>query len=334
MPRFARRRGATNAALILGVIATLITLGVEMDSGRLFVSRHKIQVIADAATMAAAVKLPRETDSTAAANRIVTQYQATYNGTITSAVTYTRNASGLPTSVRVAVHEDVPMIFPRLMGHATRPVNVSATANRFIPAALLAGAVPIGIQYDSVFDIPDNGYASPNTVRLKQGSGQKILGPGNCAPLRFPGSNGGNDWGDFTKWGYTGRLAIGDWIDTEPGNKQGPTQNAIYDDVDSRFNRATAPPYNDDTWSAFDPGNPRIVVMPLVDWNNVNGMSQVQIKGFVAFWVESCSGGDIYGRFIRYSVSKSGGPGWQGVSIDPTTTTNYDKGLGSASMTQ
>ena len=38
------------------------------------------------------------------------------------------------------------------------------------------------------------------------------------------------------------------------------------------------------------------------------------------------------GRFVRYTVSKTGGPGWDGISIDPSTDSNFDGGLWTAML--
>src|SRR5205814_1804635 len=108
---------------------------------------------------------------------------------------------------------------------------------------------------------------SPADVTLKSGSGAANAAPGNFGALRFPGDNSGaQQWSDYLKWGYTHRLAVGDKVDSKPGNMVGPTQQAMISDTDSRFNRATAYPFNDDTYDQFDPGDPRVIALPLVDW--------------------------------------------------------------------
>ena len=89
-----QRRGGTTTSAVLALAAMLITIGVELDAGRLFVTRHKDQVIADAATMAAAYRLPRQDEARAAAQRVVTAYEAMYNRNFTLDLQFQTNPSG------------------------------------------------------------------------------------------------------------------------------------------------------------------------------------------------------------------------------------------------
>src|SRR5262245_32955295 len=168
-----RRRGGVTILLVVGVITILITLGVLCDVGRMTVARHRDQIIADAAAMAAVLELPRQEQSTAAADRIFAYYHATYNPSFATSLTFSVDVNNLPVSVRAQVSESVPMIFPGLMGVATRATQAAAGASRTVPAALLQGLVPIGIQYDTTFDLPAGGSASPNVTTLKSGSGSE-----------------------------------------------------------------------------------------------------------------------------------------------------------------
>lgn len=328
------RRGATAMIAIIGLTMTAVTIGTEMDAGRMAVAKHKAQVISDAATMAASLKLPDQSEASAAAARVVNQYQQIYNTSFSAQMTWTTDGNGLTTACRCDVNENVPMLLPLLMGKSTRPTSAKAAASRVIPSRLLQGLVPIGVQYDTTFDLPANGYASPSVMTLKRGSGGDNVNPGNFGALRFPGDNSGADtWREYLKYGYTGAYQVGDEVQPKTGNMDGPTDQALLDDTDARLNRATVYPYNDDTYSNFDAGNPRIIVLPLVDWTGVHGSSDtVPIHSFAAFWVESVYKGEITGRFIRYTVTKSGSPGWEGVSVDPNSSSNFDGGLWFASM--
>src|SRR5438105_11144156 len=118
-PRIRQRRGAAATIALMCVVGMFIIFGVELDSGRLFVARHKDQIIADAVTMAAAMKLPREADASAAGNRIISSYHSIYNPDFTVALNFQRNARGLATGITVDVNENVPMVFPVLMWQRT-----------------------------------------------------------------------------------------------------------------------------------------------------------------------------------------------------------------------
>lgn len=342
--RLRRRRGGTMTLAVVSLGLSLITLGVEMDAGRLFFARHQDQIIADSATMAASTKIPRGSEATAAANRIVSAYQATYNRSFTPTISLTMNDQGLATAVIVRITEPVPMFFPVLMGTSSRGTATRAAANRVIPSALLAGAVPIGVQYNTTFDLPSNGYASPSAITLKQPSkASEYWKSGNYGALRLPGDDSGaNQWSTYLKYGYRGRMEVGQYVTPQTGNMKGPSVDALAlhsngGDTDSRFERAQAYPWNNDTYSNFDANNPRVVALPLVDWTAANGSStDVPIKGFAAFWIDSINtgSGDITGRFIRYTVGPNGKPAWTGISIDPETSSDFDSGLWSAHLVE
>src|SRR5262245_9746146 len=169
-PRMKKRRGGTLSVAVVSLVMSLTTLGVEMDAGRLYVVRHQDQIIADSATLAGATKIPHGSDVEAAANLIVSKYESAYTEAFTPAVALTTNANGFCTGVRVTVGEDVPMFLPSLMGATTRPVSTHAAATGSVAGALSAGVVPLGVQYNTTFSLPTNGYASNTVITLKQAS--------------------------------------------------------------------------------------------------------------------------------------------------------------------
>jgi hypothetical protein len=332
-----RRRGNAVSA-VLGLIASLTTLGVEMDTGKMYVARHKDQVMSDAATMAAMLKLPYKDQAIAAGDLVLSTYKKSYNPNFTATYTFYPAGSTVPTSVRVDIGEKVPMIFPALMGIKERPTAALAAAARLIPSALLSGVVPLGFQ-DQDFDIPAAGTASPNVVTLKLGTGDKKITPGNCYALDFPDSSGAKDWGAWMKFGYDQKISVGDVIKTKPGVMDGPTTKAVGlqslgGDLDSRLERASVYPYSEDSWDKrISPGNPRVLIVPLVDWKSASGgESNLTIKGFAAFWLDSydTKNGKLSGRFVRKTVGASA---WEGISIDPRGDSSYDRGLWMATMT-
>jgi len=133
------------------------------------------------------------------------------------------------------------------------------------------------------------------------------------------------------------RVAVGDQILSETGNMNGPTQQAISTDTDSRLNRAAVAPYNGDSYQGpIHPGNPRVMILPLVDWTGVSGSRAVPVKGFAAFWLDSASGGQISGRFIRYTLSPVGGSGWDSDNVDISTLGQgtFDGGVAIATLAQ
>ena len=56
-----------------------------------------------------------------------------------------------------------------------------------------------------------------------------------------------------------------------------------------------------------NPADPRVIIVPMVDWNSPKGRSQVKIEAFAALWVDSISGGTIQAYFIDQEVFHSTG---------------------------
>ena len=66
------------------------------------------------------------------------------------------------------------------------------------------------------------------------------------------------------------------------------------------------------------------------------GTTPVPVKGFAAFWIDSISGGQITGRFIRYTLDATGGAGWDNDNVDTSTLGlgTVDGGLEVATLSQ
>jgi hypothetical protein len=136
---------------------------------------------------------------------------------------------------------------------------------------------------------------------------------GNFYPLALQrslgdGSSGGAVYEHDVKWGFDGQVEVGDITDTEPGNMVGPTKHAVYTEDDSLFTRAEEDPWGDDTWDHYDYGNPRIVIVPIISPLG-NGRTGVEILGFASFFVASCTGQEVTGYFIDYTIPGGGGSG-------------------------
>jgi Flp pilus assembly protein TadG len=325
------RRGGIMVLTLFSLTALLVLLGVELDACRLAAARQKDQVIADAAVFAAAQNLPNQGAARADAGRVLNQYRESYNRDFQADFTFYPPGAAVPTQVGVTVTERVPMAFAGLMGARTRPTKATAMASRVVPSSLLQGVVPLGVQYDQDFSLPSDGLASDKPVQLKLGSGDVRLSKGNYYALDFPMSSGSSDWRAWMKWGYASPLSVGQVIRSKTGNMAGPTAAALVSDIDSRLNRANIYPYSDDTYRSFHPGNPRVVVLPLVDWKSgSSGASLLDIKGFAAFWLDDYAvkddQGKVSGRFVRY-VKTTYGLSWDGVSIDPRIDPAYDGGF-------
>lgn len=317
-----RRGGITALTLIsLGTMLTLV--GVEANLGMYFVARQRVDMVAEALTMSAAQKLPNTEAATTAAATIARLYRTEEEPAFTSALVFTP-ATGTVVSVKATVTRPLTSLFGSLVPAARASVTGSATANRVIPSALLQGVVPLGVQYDVDFNLPPDGSAGGEPIVLKYGSATRKK-KSQAYALDLPAIK----WSDCLKYGYTGPVAVGDVVLTESGDRTGQVRQAFVTDTDSRLERARAEPYVSDTWESFQPGNPRVVVCPLVDWKDGNGgKDTVVVKGFAAFWIDTYQkGGGLEGRFVRYTVTGDGGAGWDGISIDPKGSADFDGGF-------
>jgi hypothetical protein len=329
LPRFRLRRGS----MVVGVLTLTtmaITTGTEMDVGRLYVAKQKDQIISDAMTMAAAQFLPDPTTALAKANTVFDLYKSSYNSTISTEITFYPKGAAVPTSLSVSVDETVPTFIQGLMDVTLQP-SAPAAAGRTVPSALLQGAVPLGVQYDQDFDLPADGQASSKQLTLFLGAKNKQKG--NAWALDLPGSSGANDWSVWLEYGYTHKISVNDVIQSKSGTMSGPTQTALISDANSRLNRAKNPPYDQDTWQRFTPGNPRVVVLPLVDWTSAKGgTASLEVKGFSAFWIDDyqSSSNKLSGRFVRAVTLGT----WPGVSVDPRKSTAFDGGFWTANLTK
>jgi len=95
---------------------------------------------------------------------------------------------------------------------------------------------------------------------------------------------------------------VGDWPTTEPGKKVGPVDQGFQD----RLNCANSLDPSG-TYSSHNLSNPRVMVLPVVDWEHQNGRNQVQLKGFASVWLDDYNGGQVTVHFISQVIANSYG---------------------------
>jgi hypothetical protein len=155
-----------------------------------------------------------------------------------------------------------------------------------VPIKAATGVVPIGLNYGTDLNFG-------NVVQLKQGQ----VGPGNWSPLAL-GGTGADNYRTNIQNGYPGSVSVGDSLQTETGNMVGPTNQAFQDRI-SRGNSQ----FSTGTFQNHDLNDPRVMLIQIVDFSNINGSSQVPMKGFAMMWIVSVSGqGTITCYFIQQSV--------------------------------
>jgi hypothetical protein len=167
-------------------------------------------------------------------------------------------------------------------GLVTGSVSVQATA-QIQTIGTTTGVTPIGIDYRQ-------SYSSGQVVTLMQGQ----VGPGNWGPLGL-GGTGGSTLSQNIEYGYPGSISAGDLLTTDTGLATGPIRSA--------FNFVINQGQSVDpggTFANHTPTDPRVLIVPMVDYSSVNGSSQVPVKGFAALWLVSVNNNnDIQTYFIN-----------------------------------
>src|SRR5438105_278129 len=192
-----RRRGSMAVIAVVSLSALLIVAGVEIDYGRAVVSRQKDQVMADAAATAAMLSLPQSNSARKAGNLVLSVYRQSYNPNFNSQYTF-YPPGNTSTKVRVDISEQVPSIFPGFMSAASRTTSAHAVAKVGAPGAFSSGIIPIGLQYNTTFNLVVGSVASPTAMTLKQGSGTTNALAGNYGALDLGGSSSGaSQWSAY-----------------------------------------------------------------------------------------------------------------------------------------
>lgn len=255
--------------VLLGVVAMSVDITV------FYWTWSRVQSAADSAVLAGAASLP---DSPSLAIAAATAYAKT-NGMIASEIaTPTVAANNL--SISITLTRVVPYYFGRVLGLVSSPVVAKATANLFNSGSA-SGALPIGLSVQTT-------YSFGQSITLHEGG----VGPGNWDSLAL-GCTGASCFSANLANGYAGTVTVGDTLASEPGNMTGPTSTGIAARVSAG---QSADPGG--TWSDHTLTDPRVAIVPVVDWTGCNGRCSVPVKGFAAVWITGASGSDINVVFI------------------------------------
>jgi hypothetical protein len=307
-----RSKGQT---FIIAAAAAVVLVGVVSlgtDVAVLYYNWVQLQKSADAAALAGANWLP---DNPTTATATASQYAQT-NGVKASEITAT-SVSSDDLSLSISLQRNVPYNFARIFGLTSTNIAAAATAqapyapstvNASTPAQVPSGGdnnganggtcattcscglLPIGLDANTV-------YSDGEALNLQQGQ----LGPGNWDLLAL-GATGGANLRTNIANGYNSIVTVGDWLTTEPGKKVGPVDQGFQD----RLNCAAITDPTG-TYSNHSLTDPRVMVLPVVDWEHQNGRSQVLLKAFASVWLDSYSGGQVSVHFISQVIGNSFG---------------------------
>ena len=283
----------SGAVLVMTALFLVVLLGFSalvVDVSLLYVNRQALVNAVDAAALAGVQDLPY---SPAVAMEMAKQYAAN-NGAERDQVSVTvRNGD---CEINVSAVRDVQLYVSRLFGLGQQRLHASATAQVGIIAAYI-GVVPFGVVeqnfiYGEQYILKHGPQTQPGHFR------------GNFGALGL-GGRGASNYEDKIKYGYQERLAVGDWVETEPGNMAGPTAEGV------KYRLDQCQHYPKCTWDSYVPGCSRVVIVPVIrGYDNANGRDDVEIVGFAAFFLEgtlregkgNSGSSSVIGRFLRIVV--------------------------------
>lgn len=302
------QKGQIAVIFTLAIVTLLGSVALCSDVGVMYYNWTVLQKGVDAAALAGANYLPNDAPT---AKSTALNY-AELNGLKASEITSTTVSSN-DQYITVSASREVPYYFGRVLGLSTQLISVSATAAIPNSTTTIGGAyngtnptsgstytgqygssvgqyglVPVGLDSNTT-------YTNGESMTLHDTQ----VGPGNWGTVEF-GAPGGSSLRSNIADGYSGPISVGDWINSEPGQKLGPVQQGFND----RLNAAQQIDPTG-TFSSHSSNDPRILFLPMVNWESPNGRSGVQVMGFAAVWLDSVSGGDLQVHFITQVAPQS-----------------------------
>jgi len=192
----------------------------------------------------------------------------------------------------------VPYYFGRVFGLTTAPVSVTAVAGlNYIDYA--ACPTPIGLDANTFNQYKPLGPGQPGPVVTLKG-GQ--VTSGNWTPLDFAGGGANAYRNELEQKACPPGLKIGDGvpIQTQPGNKVGPTNQAI----DYLLAEAAQSQWSGCSASNPCPGDPLLLQIIVVqDYNTGPGKTTWTVSSLQPFWLIGRTGqASIKGRFIDAAI--------------------------------
>lgn len=293
---WSRPRGQIIPLFSIGCVALLGAVALGVDVAVMYFNWAGMQKAVDAAALAGANLLPEQPD---AAKATATAF-ALSNGLGTAEVD--ASVSEDDKVITVSASRNVPYFFGRVLGLRDQLVKVASKAavssgTSCIGCAYLGtdgnnpftasygvtvgqfGLVPIGLQATTSYSY--NEYVQ---LAYNGGSNSGMWTPGNWGYLSFNAPGGATLRSNIAN-GYSGPLQVGNWVDSQTGVQVGNGPAGLQDRI--TLANQTDP---GGSFSHHNPLNPRVLYVPMVDWNSQNGKSGIQVLGFASVWLDSISG--------------------------------------------
>ncbi|MGD0288737.1 MAG: Tad domain-containing protein [Candidatus Binataceae bacterium] len=303
------RKGQALVIVIAAIPAILGSLSLVVDVGNAFFNKLEMQTASDSAVLAGGLYLPSSPDQAISFARQFANTNGLTNSEITSIQVTPDNKQ-----VTLSATRSLPCYLCAVLGESAAHAQATGgsgpgaglramATSGIVPIRAAAGVVPIGVDY-----LTSLNYGQQ--VVLKQAQ----VGAGNWGALAL-GSSGASVYKTNIENGYSAVITVGDMLTTEPGNVVGPTSQGF-----SYRISAGQTDYPSGTFAVHDLNDPRVMLIPMVDWSGINGKSQVPLKGFAMMWIVSESGGDITCYFVQQSIPQ-GTPDMSAGATDSGATT-------------
>lgn len=210
------KKGSSSVLLLFMTIAVMCLMTLTVDAGLLYIEKAKLQNTVDSAALAA-----------------ISQYSEGQESMLAEAYKYS-NLNGFPPEelgieiaesnrrITVRASKSVPLFFARIFGRSSSDVSVQATAIAG-PITAMKGIRPFGVEMQEFI------FATP--YDLKEGGGGGTTG--NYGALSLGGTGASNYRTNLLNGYDDSVLRVGDIIETEPGNMNGPTLDGIRAIMDS-----------------------------------------------------------------------------------------------------
>ena len=260
------------------IVALIGAMALSTDVGLLYYNWGMLQKAADSAALAGANSLPSNpSGAIATTNRFAAQ-----NG-VGAAETISTTVAADHMSITIRLTRTVPYLFARVVGLSAGLVTVNATAG-LQGVGSVNGMLPVGIDSRTT-------YTYGQEVSLLTGQ----YGPGNWGPLALAGS-GASNFASNVQYGYAGTISVGQLLTTETGQMVGPTRNAFNARLTAGVNG-----FPNGTFANHSIDDPRVVTVPMINYANINGSSQVPVLGFAELWLV---GMDSHETISTYFISQ------------------------------
>ena len=281
-------KGSSTIMLLATMVVLLSFASVATDAGVLYYEKGKLQDAVDSAVLAGAAIY----DEGSEGMMLEAERIAQLNGiNVTNGYDLTTYVSENEHRITVQTTKKVNLYFAKIFDKNS--ADISATATALVgPIVAANGIRPIAVEQQN--------FVFGEQYTLKRGGGTGTTG--NYGALALGGSGAAN-YRNNLKYGYNVNLtigemvAVGDDLETEPGNMAGPTLDGV------NYILSLDPNTHNEDLSDLELNCPRVITIPIVDSLSVHGRSTVVIVGFAQFFldnvVDNAGKTEVVGRFIK-----------------------------------